>query len=134
MPLDQTLTSQIVTGRQLTAGVAEETLNLALNGAAPAAALAVPAGQLWEISDVEVCVLSTIVQLCLQESRDNGVSWFNHFCARFDTALQNSQSRQFSFKAPIRINGAVNKLFRARVQTPQGQQIVTVTIRLATDP
>ena len=132
--LDQTITPRVLTARQTTAGAAEETLNLELDGAAPAAALAVPAGQKWEISDVEVCVLSTIVQLCLQESRDNGLSWFNHFCVRFDTALENSNSRQFSFKSPIRIDGAVDKLFRARVTTPQGSQIVTVTIRLATDP
>ncbi|MGH7260563.1 MAG: hypothetical protein ACREI9_07750 [Nitrospiraceae bacterium] len=132
--LDTTITNHIITARQTTAGGVEETLNLALDGAAPAASLSVPAGQKWEISDVEVCVLSTIVQICLQESRDNGVTWFNHFCVRFDTAAQNSQSRQFSFKSPIRIDGAVDKLFRARVRTQDGAQIVTVTIRLATDP
>jgi hypothetical protein len=134
MPIDRTITAHVLTGRQTTAGVAEETLNLALDGAAPAASLAVPAGQKWEISDVEVCVLNSIVQLCLQESRDNGATWFNHFCVRFDTLLGNSQSRQFPFKAPIRIEGAANKLFRARVRTPNGAEIVTVTIRLATDP
>ncbi|MGE5664690.1 MAG: hypothetical protein ACM31I_10205, partial [Deltaproteobacteria bacterium] len=85
--IDQTITPRVLTARQTTAGAAEETLNLELDGAAPAAALAVPAGQKWEISDVELCVLSTIVQLLLQESRDNGVTWFNHFGVRFDTAL-----------------------------------------------
>lgn len=132
--LDKSITSRVLTGRQTTAGALEEVLNLELDGAAPAAALAVPAGQKWEISDVEVCVLSTIVQLLLQESRDNGATWFNHFAVRFDTALENSNSRQFEFKSPIRIDGAANKLFRAMVTTPQGAQIVTVTIRLATDP
>lgn len=132
--LDKTITARVLTGLQTTGGSAEETLLLALDGAAPAAALAVPEGQKWEISDVEVCVLSTIVQLCLEESRDNGVTWFKHFCVRFDTAAQNSNSRQYSFKSPIRINGAALKLFRARIRTPQGAQIVTVTIRLATDP
>jgi hypothetical protein len=132
--IDQTITSRVLTGRQTTAGAAEETLLLELDGAAPAAALAVPVGQKWEISDIEVCVLAAIVQFCLQESRDNGATWFNHVCLRFDTALQNSQSRQFPFKCPIQITGAANKLVRARIMTPNGPQIVTVTIRLATDP
>lgn len=132
--LDQTVSNKTVTGRQTTAGAAEETLNLVVDGAAPAASVPVPAGQKWEISDVEVCVVSTIVQLLLQESRDNGATWFNHFATRFDTTGQNSNSRQFSFKSPIRIDGAANKLFRARVRTPQGALLVTVTIRLATDP
>lgn len=132
--LDKTVTERIVTGLQTTAGTAEETLNLALDGAAPAASLAVPAGQKWAISDLEICVLSTIVELLLQESRDGGATWFNHFVTRFDTALNNSQSRQFSFKSPIGIVGAANKLFRARVRTPQGAQIVTFTMRLVTDP
>lgn len=132
--LDRTVTEQIVTARQTTAGNAEEDLLLALNGAAPAASLAVAEGSKWSISDLEICVLSTIVEILLQESRDGGVTWFNHFVTRFDTALENSQSRQFSFKSPIGIVGAANKLFRARVRTPQGAQIVTFTMRLTTDP
>jgi hypothetical protein len=131
--LDQTISNHTVTGRQTTGGAVEEVLNLILDGAAPAAFLPVPAGQKWEISDVEVCVVSTIVQLRLQESRDGGATWFDHFVSRFDTNIGNSQSRLFNFKSPIRIDGAANKRFRALVTTPQGALLVTVTIRLATE-
>jgi hypothetical protein len=132
--LDPTITSRTMTARVTTGGGAEQNLPLSLDGAAPAATIPVPAGQKWEISDVEVCVTSNTVQLLLQESRDNGVTWFNHFACRFNTTLNNSNSRQFSFKSPIRIDGAANKLFRARVRTPQGALLVMVTIRLATEP
>lgn len=132
--LDQTITEHSVTGRQTTAGVAEETLLLVVDGAAPAATFAVPEGQSWEISDLEICIVSNIVKICLQESRDNGVTWFNHLCIMFDTSLQGSNSRLFSLNAPIRIDGAPNKLFRAQVTTPQGALLVTATIRLATSP
>jgi hypothetical protein len=127
--LTQLLSQRSVTGMQVTAGAAEETLNLVVDGAAPAASIAVPAGSIFVLTDFSLCA-ATHVRGRLQQSDDNGVSWFDHFAC----ILPGGLTRHFGFKNPIKIIGAANRLFRVRVQTPGGVQLVTGTLRVANEP
>jgi len=128
--LTQLLTQRSVTGMQVTAGAAEETLGLVVDGVGPSASIAIPVGTTFALSDWALCGPVT-VRGRLQQSNDNGMSWFDLAVA----ILPGGLTRLFPFANPIEIVGAANRLFRVRVQTPGGGgQLVTSTLRVFNQP
>jgi len=129
--LTQLLSQRSVTGMQVTAGAAEETLLLTVDGAAPAAAIAIPEGTQFVLTDWMLCAPTPTVRGRLQQSNDNGANWFDLAVA----ILPGGLTRRVGFKNPIKIVGAVNRLFREVIQTPGGGgQLVTSTLRISNEP
>lgn len=129
MALD-TVTIRSITGRQTTAGAAEETINLVVNGAAPVASVPVPAGATLYITDWDVCAPAD-VSWKLQQTND-GVTWFNIALA-FVPGFAVSPTQSYSPKTGWVVNGGANVAFRVRATTPGGASLVTTTIRSYTE-
>jgi hypothetical protein len=118
------ITERDITGRGTTSGTAEETLPLTLGLAAPAASLAVPQGSTWMISDWIICAPPAGSIFKIQQSNDNGVSWFNKAIGRVQGG---KASKVFTFRTPIKVKGSATTLVRQRVQTPPAPGAVDVT-------
>ena len=120
-------TTQVVsiTGRQTTAGAAEETLLLSEDRAAPAASLGVPSQTTLVISDVD-CAVTNGAGLVLRLEQDNGSGFFTIGRIKVDgvTALANP-------KVAWVVDGSAGAavLFRVQIQTLGGSADVTCTIR-----
>lgn len=125
-----TVTVSSITGRQTTAGAAEETVNLIVNGAAPAASVAVPAGAVLCITDWDVCAPSSVTWK-LQQTND-GVTWFNIALAMVP-GFAVTPTQSYSPKTGWIISGGANVAFRVRATTPSGPSLVTTTIRSYTE-
>jgi hypothetical protein len=100
-----------------TAGAAEETVNASLDGAAPAASIAVANGRDLFVEDFKVSTIdgaAVPLLVKVQQSNDNGASWFT-----VDTlALPAEGNVGESLKAPIRFRGnATGVLLRFRART-----------------
>ena len=129
MALDM-VTMRSITGRQTTAGAAEETVLLVLNGAAPAASIAVPAGTVCVISDWDVCAPSN-GEWRLQQAND-GATWFDIGLADVP-GFGVTPTQSYSPKTGWVIAGGPSVAFRVRVTTPGGASLVTTTIRSYTE-
>jgi hypothetical protein len=127
---NDTVTMRSITGRQTTAGFAEETVNLVLNGAAPVPAIPVPVRSVCVITDWDVCA-PVAGSWRLQQTND-GSTWFD-----IGLALVNgfgaSSTVNYNPRTGWVINGGANVAFRVRVTTPSGPALATVTIRSYTE-
>lgn len=106
------------TGRVATAGAAEETYNLSLNGAAAAATQAVPAGTNLFITDI-ASHANQITNYRLQQAND-GATFFDLDIIRH--AADGYIAR--TLKTPIRVIGGANVVIRARIETPGGVAVI----------
>jgi len=125
MALD-TVTVHSITGRQTTAGAAEETVLLTLDGAAPAAAISVPTGTVYTISDWGVCAAAA-AEWRLQQAND-GVTFFDIGLAKVP-GVAVTPTALYSVRTGWVIQGGPLVAFRVRVTTPGGPATVTTTIR-----
>ena len=123
MPTDQ-LTVRSITGSQTTAGAAEETVAISLDGSAPAASVAVAAGTTLLISDW-VCTATNAASWRLQQAND-GVTWFDTFLLRQPTDGTVGVSE---FGTGIKIVGGPTVAIRVRTTTPGGATAVTTSLR-----
>jgi len=102
-----------------TAGAAEETLNMSLNGAAGAAATAVAANTRFNISDV--CFSgAAATNFSIQQTND-GVAWFDIY----QTRLAAAGTIHVTLGTAITVTGGAAVSVRMRVETPGGAAAVT---------
>jgi len=116
-------TVRAITARQTTAGAAEETLQLSLDGAAAANQIAVAAGTTYYLTDV-MLTGAAAAELRVQQTND-GVAWFDL------TTLYIAATGMagVDFRTPPKITGGAAVAFRTRVTTAGGAAAVTATIR-----
>lgn len=122
-------TVRSITGRQSTAGAAEETLNLSLDGAAPAASIAVGAGTTLTLSDW-VVTAEAAANFRFQQTND-GITWFDIFLLR---VAADGTVGVSPFGVGLVVNGGTTVAVRVQVETPGGIAAVTTSIRGYTAP
>lgn len=123
-------TVRSLTGRQTTAGAAEETMLLVLDGAAPAASISVPLGTTVTISDV---IPGGVNTTSYRIQQDNGSGFFD--IALFAITGTNSggvPTPIYTYNVGLVINGGANVAFRVRVTTPNGADLTIASMRLYT--
>ena len=124
MPAGRTIRSIASDGGFTTAGTAEETLDLSLDGAAAAATISVGAGTALVISDIVVATVSAnAVNYRLQQ--DNGAGFFDVHVVR-QAAGGGTLSLDNLYH---RIVGGAAVLIRMRVETETGASDVYCTLR-----
>lgn len=119
-----------VTGDQTTAGSAEETLQLVVNGAAATDNIDVPAAVVYVISDITICGPMGVISRLQQ---DDGAGFFDIGLFNIPGAASVGPTTRFSPKTGWVINGGSTVRYRLRVETPGGAERVTVTIRAYRD-
>jgi tartrate dehydratase alpha subunit/fumarate hydratase class I-like protein len=122
-------TVRSITGRQTTAGAAEETLNLSLDGAAPAATIAVGTGTTLTISDWVVTALAA-ANFRFQQTND-GITFFDIFMLR---VAADGTVGVSPFGVGLVVTGGTTVAVRVRVESPGGAIAVTTSIRGYTAP
>jgi len=112
-----------IVGAQTTGGASEETLTLSINGQAPVAAIAIPAGQ-WLFLKVFHVTAEAAARFRLDKSIDNGANWFplHHWRQPQDGASGVNDDQL------VAIEGGVGVLLRARVTTPGGVIYVSLSM------
>lgn len=112
-----------IVGAQATGGAPEETLSLSINGQAPAAAIAIPAGA-WLLLKVFHVTAEAAARFRLDKSIDNGANWFplHHWRQPQDGASGVNDDQL------VAIEGGVGVLLRARVTTPGGAAYVSMSL------
>lgn len=115
-----------IAGRQTTAGAAEETVLLSLNGAAPVAAIPVAIAQSLVITDWGVCAAAP-ARWRLQQTND-GVTFFDIGLAEVPGVL-GTPTVLYSPKTGWIPKGGANVAVRVRVETTGGIALVTTTLR-----
>ena len=121
-------TVRSITGRQTTAGAPEESVLLTLDGAAPAATIAVGVDATLTITDW-IVTTQAAANWRFQQTTD-GVTWF-------DIALLRSASDGtivVHVGTGLVVNGGTLVAVRIRVETPGGAAAVTTTVRGYTAP
>ncbi|HKZ39371.1 MAG TPA: hypothetical protein VJ044_00325 [Candidatus Hodarchaeales archaeon] len=121
MPTSQT--PQNITGRQTTAGAAEETVLLSLNGAVAAATVAVAAGSQLVISDVIVNAAAT-ANFRIQQAND-GVTFFDLVPLRLPADGNVGQT----YGTGITVTGGTAVVVRVRAETTGGAALVGVNLQ-----
>lgn len=123
-------TVRSITGRATTAGAAEETLDLVVDGAAGASSVAVATGEAVVISDI-ICGSNALGIFKIQQ--DDGSGFFD--VAIIEAApMATAPSPMMSYNVGVVINGGANVAFRARVETPGGASPVRLTLRSYLEP
>lgn len=119
----RSLTRNLV-GLQVTAGAAEETVNLSVNGAVAAATVPVAANTVLTLTDT---ILSgdAITEFRLQQTTD-GTTFFNIIPLIHVAATTNVTN---TLTTPLQIIGGVDVAIRARARTPGGAADVAVLIQ-----
>jgi len=121
-------TVRSITGRQTTAGATIETVNLVVDGAAPAASISVGVGQTLTISDVIMSGALTPTYWQLQQTTD-GLTW--SVIAYFGTQsyVNTLPTESYSYNVGLVVNGGATTAFRVQVTTPGGASDVHITLR-----
>lgn len=118
-----------ISGSQSTGGATEETVNLSIDGSAPAASIAVAPG-LELILSGWVVTAEGAARFRLQQ--DNGSGFYD--IAFLRVSADGTVGLTDYGAVPIRIPGGVGVSFRVRVETPSGGGVpVTVAMRAYTD-
>ena len=126
-------TVRSITGLQTTAGSAEETVSLVVDGAAPATSVTVAAGSNVVISDI-IAGGESMTIWKVQQSNDSGSSWFD--IALIESTGQSiAPSPIFDYNVGLVISSSDaattsdTVMFRVRAETPGGADEVRFTIR-----
>jgi hypothetical protein len=115
-----------ITGNQTTAGVAEETVLLTLDGAAPAASISVPTGRNTVITDM--ILGGNLVTMWRVQQTNDGSTWFD--IGLFNVTDATSMSTPIhTFNTGLVIKGGALVAFRVRVESPGGSSPVVATLR-----
>jgi len=111
-----------IAGRQTTAGAAEETLNIGLNGGAPAPSILIPRPQKMQITDI-VCSSRQEAIFQVQINRGSG------FVTEFNSIVGASgNSGGIDLGSPLVIKGGPSVAVRVLVETPGGAALVAVSM------
>lgn len=121
-------TVRSITGNQTTAGAAEETVNLTLDGAAPAATIAVGVGSTLTVTDW-IVTTEAPARWRFQQTND-GVTWFDIFLLR--SAADGTIG--INVGTGLVVSGGALVAVRVRVETPAGAAAVTTSLRGYTAP
>jgi hypothetical protein len=127
--MSEAKTVRSITGRQTTAGAAEETVLLTLDGAAPAASIAVGENTQLVLSDWYVTAEGA-ARWRLQQTND-GISFFDIFLLRSGS---DGTLGAANMGVGIVVNGGATVAVRVRVETPSGALAVTTSFRGYTSP
>jgi hypothetical protein len=121
------ITTDSITVFQTTAGAAEETALLSLNGAAAAVSLSVPAGTTLSISDANFSGVA-LSDWRIQQAND-GVAFAD--VGLYSAPASSVGQASLGFRTGLVVNGnsGTNVLIRVRVTTPGGAAAVTATLR-----
>jgi hypothetical protein len=122
-------TVRSITGLQTTAGAAEETVSLVVDGAAPAASVTVASGTNVVISDI-IAGGDALTIWKVQQTDDGGSNWFDIALVE-STARDLAPSPIFDYNVGLVIQGGDDSstAFRVRAETPGGAAEVRFTIR-----
>ncbi len=117
---------QNISGRATTAGAAEETLNLSVNGAVAAATVAVPAGSTLDISDITATGVAAgaPIRFRIQQTND-GAAFFD--ILELNLAAEGTIAQEL--QRSLHIIGGANVAIRARVTTFGGASLVSVNMQ-----
>lgn len=121
-------TVRSITGNQTTAGAAEETVNLTLDGAAPAATIAVGVGTTLTLTDW-IVTAEAPARWRFQQTND-GATWFDIFLLR--SAADGTIG--VNVGTGLVVNGGDLVAVRVRAETPAGAAAVTTSLRGYTAP
>lgn len=116
-------TVRSIAARQTTAGVAQEVLQLRLDGAAAANAIAVALGTTYNLTDV--LVTGAAAGEFTVEQTDDGAAWYEIATLYLAAAGMGG----VELRTGLRIVGSATTSFRMRVTTAGGAAAVTATIR-----
>jgi hypothetical protein len=122
-------TVRSVTGRQTTAGAAEETVLISLDGSAPAASISLGVGTSLTVTDW-VATATAAANFRFQQT-NNGSTWFDLFMLRLAADGTVGVS---NMGVGIVVNGGANVAIRVRAETPAGAAAVTTSLRAYTSP
>lgn len=122
-------TVRSITGRQTTAGAAEETLLLSLDGSAPAATISLGIGESLTVTDW-VATATGAANFRLQQTND-GITFFDLFMLRLAADGTVGVS---NLGVGIVVNGGATVAVRIRVETTGGAAAVTTSLRSYTSP
>jgi hypothetical protein len=115
-----------ITGNQTTAGVAEETVLLTLDGAAPAASISVPTGTNTVITDM--ILGGNLVTMWRVQQTNDGATWFD--IGLFNVTDATTMSTPIhTFGTGLVIKGGALVAFRVQVESPGGSSPVVATLR-----
>jgi hypothetical protein len=120
-----------ITGRQTTAGAAEETMLLTLDGATPAASIAVPVDTRFLVSDV-MPGADAVARYRLQQAND-GVTWFDIALFEVTSATSTVATRSYTYSTGLIVQGGTSVAVRLRVTTPGGGALTYCTLRAYTE-
>jgi hypothetical protein len=120
-----------ITGRQTTAGAAEETMLLTLDGATPAASIAIPTNTRLFISDV-MPGANAIAHYRLQQTND-GINFFDIALFEVVSASSTSATRNYTYNTGLLVQGGASVAVRVRVTTPGGAVLSYCTLRAYTE-
>jgi hypothetical protein len=116
-----------ITGRAASGGAGEQDLDLSVNGAAPAASVAVVADTILTIADIDISC-DDVMNFRLQQSNNGGGDWFD-LIPLYRLPLTGGANLGRSLGAAIQVVGGANVLIRVRVDTPDGDFTVAVTLQ-----
>lgn len=127
---DLTVTPVAIAGIHTTAGAAEETVPVSVDGGVPVTSIPVPAGKTFVPSDFHVGV-GTVGQanFRLQKTTD-GVTFTDLHLARAGPDDTNPSS----LETPPKVVGGPLVAVRVRAETPAGADTVYVSVGAVTDP
>jgi len=112
-----------IVGAQATGGAAEETLQLSINGAAPAAAIAIGAGY-WLLLKVFHVTAEAAARFRIDKSVDGGSNWspLHHWRQPQDGSSGVNDDQL------VAIEGGALVQIRVRVTTPDGAAYVSISL------
>jgi hypothetical protein len=131
MPFSSDFTSRNLVGSQTTAGAAEESVLLSLDGAVGAATIGVTAGTTISVSQI-LTTAAADASWAFQRSTDAGATWIT--CAFLNTDVSVDTFRQVTLSQPVVIVGGTAVLIRMRVTTPGGAAAVTCSFGIVQEP
>ncbi len=126
MSFSQELTGVSIVGYNLAQGPGEAAVPLSRDGSAPAASIAIPAGEKLVIADwINSSVL--LVPFRLQKTTDGGLNWFD--IALMRTGVNNTNKMDLA--TPFVIEGGVGVAIRVLANNPigSGTSMVSTTLR-----
>lgn len=124
MSFSQELTGVSIVGFNLTQAAGENPLDLSRDGSAPAASIAIPAGEKLVIADW-INSAEFIAPFRLQKTTDGGLNWFDIALMRSGT----NDSNKMDLATPFVIEGGAGVAIRVLVNPANGPGMVSSTLR-----
>ncbi len=124
MSFSQELTGVSIVGFNLTQAAGENPIDLSRDGSAPAASIAIPAGEKLVIADW-INAAAALTPFRLQKTTDGGLNWF-------DIALMRTganDTNKMDLATPFVIEGGAGVAIRVLCNPAAGPDMVSTTLR-----